>query len=98
MGISPALVQQPYPFDWKMLMPLLSLTIGVSFITVYISNYANSFVEYTRAFFLWVVGSGVNFGMSIMIFKGEQLFELISRCDTIVNASEWTSEALKNLN
>lgn len=29
IGINPALVQQPYPFDWKMLMPLLSQSVSV---------------------------------------------------------------------
>lgn len=88
MGITSALVQQPYPFDRKMLMPLLSLTIGVSFVSVYIVNYANTFVDYTRAFFMWAAAWLVIFLLIILIFKVKKLFEFVNRSGIIANASE----------
>lgn len=92
IGITPELVTQSYPINWKICMGFLIL--GSAFISAfaYVFNYADTFFEYTQSIF---IGFVVAFAISILlipILKVEKLFEMINRFDSISNMSKRKSD------
>lgn len=88
MGFTPELVQQPYPFNWKILMHLLLLTVCVNGIGIYVYNDANSFIEYTQSALAASGAFLVIFLMILLIFKVNKLFQFFSRSDFMLNSSK----------
>lgn len=89
VGISQKLVGQTYPFDWNMIVPISLLTAGVSFVCVFIFNYANTFAEYTQGIFFGAAGASMIFMLLALIFNADKLFEVINLTNTIVHTSEY---------
>lgn len=90
IGVSEKLVKQPCSFDRNMCAPIILLTMGVSFIGVYVFFCANTFFEYTLAFLLGSAGTATVLMLLVLIFKAEELFKIFNQTHTIVNTSEWT--------
>lgn len=88
VGISPKLVTQSYPFDWKMLMTFLEIGVGLSFVGMYVSKYAETFIDYTQSVFLGAAGSLVVFILMVLVLKVKKLFEFFNRCNSIINTSK----------
>lgn len=91
LGITPKLLTQTYSFDIKMLVPFLVLIIGVSFVVVYICNYAESFVVYTEGIFMGSAGAAMAFLLMFLIIKVNELFEFINSSEEMLNKSKISS-------
>lgn len=89
MGISPELLTQSHPFNGTILMYLLILGSAITFIGVYIFNYAKTSFEYTQSIYLVSAGILVVVALLILIFEAENLFEYINRCEDMLNDSKY---------
>lgn len=85
IGISPKLVTQSYPINEKIFTVFLTLTVGVSFIVVYIIKYAQTFVGYTQAIFMATAAILVISLLLAMIFQVEKLYKFINGSNSMAN-------------
>lgn len=99
IGICPKqpAMQHPNTFNWKLLVSFVALGIGVSFVSVYVFKYANTFAERTQALFILSAGSLVTFILLILALKAKKVFEFINRCGSVVNTSEFLEKYLRFL-
>lgn len=88
VGYSPALVTQSYPFNWKIIMGFLLLTSNITFLCVFIFNYAETFFEYTQSIYIASVVGLFIFIFLILILKVEKFYEWIDHSDRKLNTSE----------
>lgn len=88
IGIKPELLAQSYPFNWRILITFAEIALGVGFVSMYVINYANTFIDYTQSIFLGSAGALVIVILLCIIIKVETLFEFIDRNDNIINISK----------
>lgn len=88
IGISPKLLTQVYPVNWRIFTTLLRLGLGVSFVSMYVIIYANTFIEYTQSVFLGSAGALVFVILLCIIIKAKRLFEFIDCNDATINRSK----------
>lgn len=88
VGISPKLATQPYPLNKRIVTCFLLLSTAMTFICVYIFNYAKTMVEYMQSINMAADGFLMTFALTILVSHAKKLFEFINRCDAIVNTSE----------
>lgn len=88
LGISPALMDQPYPFNRRILFGCL--IFGSALISVFISIIfeANTFWEFSQsAFFGSVLVSGI-LALLFLVFRVPRLFKLIASFEHVIETSE----------
>lgn len=88
LGISRNLATQSYPLNGKIFKVFLLFCSGTAFICVYISNYAETFFEYTQSIYVASIGLLTTFVLAILILKVKQLFEYINRSEDMLNMSK----------
>lgn len=69
-------------------MGFLILCTATYFLCVYISNYAETFFDYTQCMYIASAGLPIYFALTILVVQVEELFEYISRCDIMFNTSK----------
>lgn len=58
------------------------------FLCVFIFNYAENLFEYTQSIFFVLIAALIFFVLLILIIKVKSLFELINRCEEMLNTSK----------
>lgn len=86
VGISPKLLTQSHPINGTILSYLLILGTAITFIAVYVFNYAESFFEYIQSMFMGSTAFLVVSAFTILIFKVENLFDYMDRCEDMLNS------------
>lgn len=88
LGISPELATQSHPFNRQILFGLSILGTAIIFLCVFIFNYAENLFEYTQSIFFVLIAALIFFVLLILIIKVKSLFELINRCEEMLNTSK----------
>lgn len=88
-GIGPELAAQSYPFNGKIIFGYLILIAALISACVHVLYYAKTFVEYTQSIYMGSIAIIAISSMLATIFKVKNLFEIINRCDIILNMSRW---------
>lgn len=88
MGFTPNLVHQTYPFNGSILLGFLALGSSICNAFVFIVHDAGTFAEYTNSVYTISAMTLIIVSLLILILKVEKLFELINRCDMLVNTSQ----------
>lgn len=86
MGISPKLMTQSYPVNRTILSYFLILGTAITFISVYIFKYAESFFEFIQSIYIVSAAFLVVFALFFLIFQVEKFFEYINRCEAMLNS------------
>lgn len=87
-GLSPSLVSQACPLNEKILLNFL-IHIFAAFTTFeFVLHGAQNFVEYTQSIYMFSLSMLIIETMANMVFKVEELFDLMSGAESIVNTSE----------
>lgn len=90
-GISPKLATQSYPLNGKIRMHFLILGSAFTLTSMYISNIAETFSEYTQSIYFATVVLLYIFSLVILILSVDKLFDLINCFDCMINASKCNS-------
>lgn len=85
VGISPELATQTYSLNGRLLLDFALFGSGVTFQSVYISNDAKTFSEYTQSIYVASAGLLIVFILIVLILKVNELFDLTKRYDSILN-------------
>lgn len=88
-GISPKLMHQAYPLNWKILTNLLLLTAGITSLCVYVLNNDETFSEYTQSIYVGIAGIFFILGLVALVINVEKLFSFINDCGALLNTCEW---------
>lgn len=89
LGISQKLLTQSYPINGTILSYFIILGAAITFIAVYIFNYAETFFEYIQSIFMGSTAFLIACVLLILILKVEKLFEFINCCEDMLNLSTW---------
>lgn len=87
-GINPNLALQTYPVNGKILMGFLVPCFWICSTVLFTITDAQTFFEFTQAAFASSFAMLVTLTLLIMVLKVQQMFELISGCDELINASK----------
>lgn len=92
IGISPELVNHPYPFNVRILLGLLILMASVTCNLLYIICEAKTFAEYTQSIYTFSLAAVITLGLVIVLLNVAELFNLINGFENLVNASKLKSK------
>lgn len=87
-GISPELVSQTFPINWKIFMGFSSLMVGIYAVCVYIFNDAKTFVEYTQSIYICSMAILIFAALTITLLNVKKLFNFIEFYDRIAKTGE----------
>lgn len=87
-GISPKLAIQSHPFNGRILFGFLILGTAITFLSVYISSYAETFLEYTQLLYTASTVVLIVLALIILIVQVNEVFGFMNRCDTMLNTSK----------
>lgn len=96
IGIDRTLATQAYPFNWTILTGFLILGLAIISSSVYITNEAETFFNYTQSVYVVSIAILFSFLLLIQTVKVYQLFEYIDACDRLLNASKSKTQMQKN--
>lgn len=88
LGISPILIDQPYPFNRKIIVGFLILALASTSNILYVIYKAETFGEYTQSIYLCSVSAIGSFGLAMLVFRVESLFTYILNFENVINTSE----------
>lgn len=88
-GINPTLITQSYPLNGKIFMRFLVFGASIIFLSVYFSNYVETFSEYTQSVYMDSAMVLSILVLLILTLRVGKLFKYINCCDTMLNASRW---------
>lgn len=86
-GITPNLLNQPYPVNGKIFVGFLILGLFMCCNFKYTFYEAKTFVEYTQTVYVGSLAAVIFLALTIIILKVDKLFELIDECENIVQTS-----------
>lgn len=87
-GITPSLADQPYPFNWPILLGFLLLGSGICYSSAFIIYDDGTFAEYTQAVYVCSALALIILALLIFILNVAKLFEFIRSTDDLVRTSE----------
>lgn len=87
-GISPKLATQSCPLNVKISERFLILGTTLTFSSVYIFNYAETFSEYIQSTYIATAVSVYTFALLALILKAGKFFEFIIHCEDMLNTSK----------
>lgn len=96
VGVRPFLPDQKIPFNRRSVEVLLIYSLFIISSTAFLAFDANSFREYTEAFFPWMSVSFTFIGLSVNILMTNDIFRLVNSCEEIVERGKQTN-LLKSL-
>lgn len=91
IGIGPNRAMQSHPFDAKILIHSMALSLGFIGTLMYTVIDAKTFLEFTQSIY---VSSSIFFGAVIfvvLILNASELFELINDCECLISTSKLTN-------
>lgn len=89
LGVSPNLSLQPYPFNTKIIIGFVTLSLSLSCNLVFAISEAKTFTEQTQSIYMVSLTVLIMFALTIIILKVNKLFCLIDDCENLVNTSEY---------
>lgn len=87
-GITPKLLNQPYPLNGTILFILLSLSSAMYFTSVFIVRYAETIADYTQSIYTCTLLTIIILALLIFMAKAKQLFEYIDSSNDMANTSK----------
>lgn len=87
-GIEPTLATQSYPLNGRICICFLVLSLGISFICVFIFSYAETFSEYAQPNYMVSAALFVAIALVNLILNVNKMYEFINRCDVFINMGE----------
>lgn len=88
IGITAKFATQPYPLNGRICIGFSILIPYITFLCVFIFNYAETFSEYTQSIYIATAASVFNLALLLLILKKKVLYECINRLNQLINTSE----------
>lgn len=88
VGISSNLVDQSYPFNWKILLGFIALVSYFISNLMYTFCEAKTFAEYNQSMYMSALTITIIFALIIVLVNVTKLFNLMNGFENLANTSE----------